>query len=70
MTYEQLVDDPKSAVLMILRHVGVEAPADWTPEAGTPKQADALNAEWARSYREAAGATSGEGASQNAVVNE
>lgn len=59
VTYEELVHDPQTTVLEVLDHVGVDAPADWTSEVGTPQQADELNAEWARRYRETVGATSG-----------
>ena len=55
VAYEQLVRDPGATVRRILAHLGVDAPPGWQPRSPHEKQADGLNAAWARAYRERAG---------------
>jgi LPS sulfotransferase NodH len=50
--YEDLVTDPRRTVLQILDHLGIEMPADWRPTAYHRQQADEINADWKRRYRQ------------------
>jgi trehalose 2-sulfotransferase len=51
VTYEDLVRDRRSTVATILAHLGVAMPPEWRPDSSHAKQADELNARWARAYR-------------------
>lgn len=51
--YEELVADPDRTVRAILHHLGVDVPRIWRPESAHRKQADEINAAWARRYRSA-----------------
>ena len=52
VTYEGLVTDPAEAVMSILNWIGTRPPADWMPVSPHKRQADAINADWVRRYRE------------------
>jgi LPS sulfotransferase NodH len=52
LTYEELAADPTSAARRVLEFVGVDIPADLVVEPSTVQQADALNEDWIRRYRE------------------
>jgi LPS sulfotransferase NodH len=57
VSYEQLVGDPAAVALATVAHLGVGVAGEVSGKPHTRRQADALNAEWARRYREqAAGA--------------
>jgi LPS sulfotransferase NodH len=49
--YESLDVDPGETVREILEWIGTRAPADWTPASAHTRQADEINADWARQYR-------------------
>ncbi len=49
--YEDLVADPRGAVLDILGHLGLELPPGWRPKSIPRQQADEVNADWLRRYR-------------------
>jgi LPS sulfotransferase NodH len=50
---EELADDPTAAVRAVLEHVGVAPPPGLAVEHVTERQADAVNQDWVRRYREA-----------------
>lgn len=52
ITYEQLVVDPAGVARGALAYLGVQARADFAPSPWTRRQADSLNDEWMRRYRE------------------
>jgi LPS sulfotransferase NodH len=52
VTYEELAADPATSARRVLEHVGVDVPPDLGVEPRTERQADAVNAEWIRRYRE------------------
>jgi LPS sulfotransferase NodH len=54
VTYEQLAGDPAGEVRRALAFLDVDAPADLAVEHVTDRQADALNDDWIRRYRESA----------------
>ena len=54
LTYEELVADSTLSVRRVLAHVGVEAPADLAVEPRTEHQADQVNEDWIRQYRDLA----------------
>ena len=53
VTYEELVVDPTGVARRVLELVGVEVPDGFAVFPGTEQQADAVNEEWIRRYREA-----------------
>jgi LPS sulfotransferase NodH len=53
VTYEDLIADPGRTVTAILDRLGVEAPAGWLPRSAHGRQADEVNREWVRRYRQA-----------------
>ncbi|HST24914.1 MAG TPA: Stf0 family sulfotransferase [Gaiellaceae bacterium] len=55
LTYEQLVADTTGEARRVLEHIGVAAPAGFRVEPVTERQADAVNEDWLRRYREVAG---------------
>lgn len=52
VTYEELAADPASTARRVLEHAGVDVPAGLDVEPRTERQADAVNDEWIRRYRE------------------
>lgn len=54
LTYEKLVGDPTATIARTLAFVGVDVPADLAVRPTTERQADELNEEWIRRYRELA----------------
>jgi LPS sulfotransferase NodH len=52
LTYEQLAADPTATIRETLAFLGVAAPPDLTIEPTTERQADELNEDWIRRYRE------------------
>jgi trehalose 2-sulfotransferase len=52
VTYEELAADPAATARRVLAYVGVEAPADFSVAPRTEQQADAVNEDWIRRYRE------------------
>jgi LPS sulfotransferase NodH len=54
LTYEELAADPTATARRVLGFVGVDVPADLAVEPRTERQADAVNEEWVRRYRELA----------------
>jgi LPS sulfotransferase NodH len=52
--YEEVVDDMAGAVSRALAFLGIDPPADLCVAARTERQADELNADWARRYRQRA----------------
>jgi LPS sulfotransferase NodH len=52
LTYEELVADPTCTARRVLSFVGVDVPSDLAVDPGTERQADAVNEEWMRRYRE------------------
>ena len=52
VTYEEVAADPGGAARRVLGFVGVAVPADLRVEPRTERQADAVNDEWIRRYRE------------------
>jgi LPS sulfotransferase NodH len=52
LTYEQLVSDPAREARRILEFVGVDVPAGFAIAPRTEVQADALNRQWIKRYRE------------------
>jgi LPS sulfotransferase NodH len=52
VTYEQLVADPTMTARRVLEHVGVAVPAGFVVTPATERQADAVNEDWIRRYRE------------------
>jgi LPS sulfotransferase NodH len=48
--YESVVDAPRSTVDLILRAIGAECPAGWSPTVPHIKQADAMNRDWVQRY--------------------
>ena len=51
VTYEQLVNDPRSTVEGIATHVGVRIPAWWEPTSPHRKQADEISGAWGAALR-------------------
>lgn len=49
--YESLVTDPGQTVTRILRWIGARPPTDWRPVSPHRRQANEINADWARQYR-------------------
>ena len=54
LVYEELAADPRGVARQALDFLGVDVPADLVVEPRTRRQADALNEEWIRRYRELA----------------
>jgi len=52
ITYEEVAADPLRAVRRVLVHLGLDAPAVLAVEPRTQRQADAVNEDWIRRYRE------------------
>ncbi len=52
VSYEDLIENPRQAVLGILDRLGVKAPSGWRPRSAHVRQADEVNREWARRYRQ------------------
>lgn len=52
VTYETLAADPEHTVRRILNHLDLEPPETWRPAQTTRQQADELNADWVRRYRD------------------
>lgn len=50
--YESVSSDPGSNVRAVLAWIGGTPPAGWVPGSPHQRQADGLNADWARRYRE------------------
>jgi len=55
VTYEEQAADPAATARRVLAFVGVETPADLAVTPGTEQQADAVNEDWIRRYRELTG---------------
>jgi trehalose 2-sulfotransferase len=55
VTYEQLAADPAGEVRRSLAFLGVDAPADLAVEHVTERQANAVNDDWIRRYRQLPG---------------
>lgn len=55
VTYEQLAADPTATARRVLAFVGVDVPAGLAVAPRTERQADAVNADWIRRYRDLAG---------------
>jgi trehalose 2-sulfotransferase len=55
LSYEEVVADPRTSVQRILRHLGLETPPGWRPQSPHHRQSDAINADWARRYRDGHG---------------
>lgn len=53
--YESVSSDPGTTVRGVLAWIGVRPPADWVPASPHQRQADGLNADWARQYRASQG---------------
>lgn len=53
LTYESLVPDPRAATTRMLALIGAVPPTGWRPASPQRRQADSINAEWARRYRAA-----------------
>lgn len=51
--YESLAADPDGTVKSVLRWIDTPPPADWVPNSPHERQADGINADWIRRYREA-----------------
>lgn len=49
--YESLASDPAETVRGVLKHLGNQPPADWEPVSPHRRQANDINANWARQYR-------------------
>ena len=58
LTYEELAADPTAAARRVLGLLGVAVPHDFAVAPGTEKQADAVNEDWVRRYREGSSAAS------------
>jgi LPS sulfotransferase NodH len=54
LTYEELAADPTEVARRVLTFVGVDVPDGFAVEPRTEQQADAVNADWIRRYRELA----------------
>jgi LPS sulfotransferase NodH len=54
VTYERLAADPTAVARSVLDSLGVAVPADFAVIPGTEQQADAVNEDWIRRYREQA----------------
>jgi LPS sulfotransferase NodH len=52
LTYEELAADPAGTARRVLTFVGVDVPADLAVVSRTEQQADAVNEDWIRRYRE------------------
>ncbi len=52
VTYEELAADPAGQVRRVLTYLGVDPPADLAVEHVTERQADGVNDDWLRRYRE------------------
>ncbi|HZR91593.1 MAG TPA: Stf0 family sulfotransferase [Gaiellaceae bacterium] len=52
LTYEELVADPASVARRTLLHLGVQVPPGLAVRPRTERQADGVNADWIRRYRE------------------
>jgi LPS sulfotransferase NodH len=52
VTYEEVAADPAGAARRVLAFIGVDVPDDLRVEPRTERQADAVNDEWIRRYRE------------------
>lgn len=52
LTYERLVADPAAVVGRTFEHLGVDAPVGLVVEPRTARQADEVNEDWIRRYRE------------------
>jgi LPS sulfotransferase NodH len=52
VTYERLAADPSAEARRVLAFLGVEVPPDLQIAAVTERQADAVNEDWIRRYRE------------------
>lgn len=52
VTYEELVAEPTATTRRVLEAIGVEVPAGFAVSPGTERQADAVNEDWIRRYRE------------------
>ena len=63
LTYEQLADDPTGTTRRVLELVGVDVPGDFAVTPATERQADAVNEDWIRRYRELAGRSGSQAAS-------
>jgi LPS sulfotransferase NodH len=50
LDYDDFASQPGDAVAAVLRHIGVEAPADLTGAAPLRRQADALTEDWVRRH--------------------
>lgn len=50
--YESVSSDPNKTVRAVLSWIGVTPPAEWVPVSPHERQADGLNADWARRYRD------------------
>lgn len=50
VAYESVVAAPRSTVDLILRAIGTECPAGWSPTAPPTKQADPTNRDWVQRY--------------------
>ncbi len=58
VTYERLIGDPARTVRGLLDGLGLVAPTDWRPRSIHVRQADEVNQEWMREFRDAAGSES------------
>jgi LPS sulfotransferase NodH len=54
VSYEEIVADMAGVTRRVLAFLGIDLPADASIEPGKKRQADALNEEWLRRYRELA----------------
>ena len=63
LTYEELVADPTATARRVLELVGVDVPTGFAGAPGTEQQADAVNEEWIRRYRELVGRSGSQAAS-------
>jgi LPS sulfotransferase NodH len=55
LTYEQLADEPTGTARSALGFLGVDVPSGFQVIPGTEQQADAVNEDWIRRYRELSG---------------
>ncbi len=55
LTYEELAADPTGTARRVLTFIGVDVPEGFAVAPGTEQQADAVNEDWIRRYRELAG---------------
>jgi LPS sulfotransferase NodH len=52
VTYEDLVANPRATVRGILEHLAVEPPSGWEPASQHVPQADEVNQQWVRRYKD------------------